>query len=742
MYFCIKVSLNMSKKGIVDFVRNHKQLVVIITAALLLELLSGTQYYYTHRMLERELEKRAETELRFKAVLIKSTLNASEDLLKSHKYDINLHLSKPDSMFEVTRRLVYGSRYVGGGFVAFVPYHFPSKGRLFEAYTRRDEEGPMMTQIASNKHDYTKRDYYRKALSIDKPFWSDPYMDQEGARGMVTSYVTTIHDRRDSIVAVAGIDVHLNWLDDTLNAHHIYPSSFILLLNEQGAIISKPRERGTQEANLINDSTVQRNKSRSGRSVVIRFNNDGRKGTIFYANMRGIPHWQIAVACYDDEVYETLYSLRLILMLLMLMAFSVLLYMIRSFVRTERNLHLADIEREKIGSELRIASRIQQAMIEISDKSYSIRDDLTLCGSLDPAKEVGGDFYCAFVRNEKLFFCIGDVSGKGVPSAIIMAVAHALFKSIAQKEDNPSHIMNALNTSGCQNNKTNIFTTMFVGVLDLPTGHLRYCNAGHEIPLIIKKEDGKCTISRLDVMPNLPIGLFDDFKYVMQKKAISHGTTLFLYTDGLTEARNLQHEQFGMSRLEELLTKLNTNDPQQLINGVKEAVEQFTEGAEQSDDLTILTFHYAPKEEEYLFTDDLTLQNDVREVAQLNSFVKGAMEQLGIEKPFARKLQLAVEEAVVNVIDYAYPAGKVGNINVKVTSNGHQLRFIITDEGIAFNPTEASQVDTTLSAEERPVGGLGILLVRELMDSVNYERVNGKNILTLCKEMENKKVIN
>jgi sigma-B regulation protein RsbU (phosphoserine phosphatase) len=323
-----------------------------------------------------------------------------------------------------------------------------------------------------------------------------------------------------------------------------------------------------------------------------------------------------------------------------------------------------------------------------------------------------------------------------------MAVAHALFRSIAQKEDNPSHIMNALNTSGCQNNKTNIFTTMFIGVLDLPTGHLRYCNAGHEIPLIIKKEDGNCTISKLDVVPNLPIGLFDDFKYVMQKEAISHGTTLFLYTDGLTEARNLQHEQFGMNRLEELLTRLNTNDPQQLINGVKEAVEQFTEGAEQSDDLTILTFRYAPKEEEYLFTDHLTLQNDVREVAQLNSFVKGAMEQLGIEKPFARKLQLAVEEAVVNVIDYAYPAGKVGNIDVKVTSNGHQLRFIITDEGIAFNPTEASQVDTTLSAEERPVGGLGILLVRELMDSVNYERVNGKNILTLCKEMENKKVIN
>lgn len=742
MYFCTKELLIMSRKGIADFVRGHKQLVVIITAALLLELLSAAQYYYTHSMLERELERRAESELTFKAVMIKSTLNAAEDLLKSHLWDIRRHLSKPDSMFAVTRRLVYGSRYVGGGFIAFVPNHFPSKGRLFEAYTRRDKDGPMMTQIASDKHDYTKRVYYHKAFSVDKSFWSDPYMDQEGAGGMVTSHVTTIHDKRDSIVAVAGIDVHLNWLGDTLNAHHIYPSSFILLLTENGSVISKPRDRGTQEAILINDSTVKRSKSRSGRSDIIRFSNDGRKGTIFHANMKGVPHWQIAVACYDDEVYGTLYSLRIMLLLLMFMAFAVLLYMIRSFVRTDRNLHRADLEREKIGSELRIASNIQQAMIATNDYSYSMRDDLTLCGFLDPAKEVGGDFYSAFVRNEKLFFCIGDVSGKGVPSAIIMAVAHALFRSIAQKEDNPSHIMNTLNTSACQNNKTNIFTTMFVGVLDLPTGHLRYCNAGHEIPLLISKEGGKCIINKLDVMPNLPIGLFDDFKYMMQKKAIGHDTTLFFYTDGVTEARSLQHEQFGMSRLEELLTRLNTNDPQQLIDGVKEAVRQFSEGAEQSDDLTMLTFRYAPKEEEYLFIDDLTLQNDVRQVAQLNSFVKGAMEQLGIEKPLARKLQLAVEEAVVNVIDYAYPAGKVGTINVKVTSNGHQLRFVITDKGIAFNPTEASQVDTTLSAEERPVGGLGILLVRELMDSVNYERIDGKNVLTLCKEMESKRVTN
>ena len=165
-------------------------------------------------------------------------------------------------------------------------------------------------------------------------------------------------------------------------------------------------------------------------------------------------------------------------------------------------------------------------------------------------------------------------------------------------------------------------------------------------------------------------------------------------------------------------------------------VQRFADGAEQSDDLTLLAIRYTPKEEKLILNESLTLHNDVKEVTTLSAFIKEVLARLEIGKPLAPKLRLALEEAVVNVMEYAYPTGTKGEVGIRVTSDGQQLKFIITDSGISFNPTEVATADTTLSAEERPVGGLGILLVRELMDSINYERTNGKNVLTLLKNVK------
>ena len=212
------------------------------------------------------------------------------------------------------------------------------------------------------------------------------------------------------------------------------------------------------------------------------------------------------------------------------------------------------------------------------------------------------------------------------------------------------------------------------------------------------------------------------------------GSTLFLYTDGLTEARNAQKEMYKKDRVEKVLAESNTSDPELIVEKIIEALNVFTKETEQSDDLTMLTFNYAPVEEALLLDEELTLQNDLKQVEQLNSFVKEMMGRLNIEKPLSRQLQLAVEEAVVNVMEYAYPTDKTGDVSVRMTSDGHRLKIIITDSGIPFNPTEAATADTTLSAEERPIGGLGIFLVRKLMDSINYERIDGKNVLTLRKD--------
>lgn len=493
--------------------------------------------------------------------------------------------------------------------------------------------------------------------------------------------------------------------------------------------------------NLINDSTVARHKSHSGLSTVIRFDSGEREGTIFYAPMRGKPHWLLAVVCYDDEVYAPLLRLRLWLFGLMLAAFTILLYVVWRFVRgeqimvlTNRQLEEKTQEQERMNTELHIANRIQQALLPQAEPSLQDANDVEVEGRLIPAKAVGGDLYNAFVRNGKLFFCIGDVSGKGVPAALIMSVTQTLFTHIASREDNPARIMEYMNETACRNNPQNIFVTLFIGVLDLLTGHLRYCNAGHDVPFCIHGQ----TAEQLKAVANIPIGLFDDYKYQMQETTMQPGSTLFLYTDGLTEGRDAKHGFFGYERVEVLMSHCADMSPKELVDTVIAEVEQFAGDTEQSDDLTLLAIRYTPSENTLVLDEQVTLHNDVKEVSRLSTFIKDVMTRLGIGKPLAPKLRLALEEAVVNVMEYAYPAGIQGDIDVRATYDGERLRFIISDSGIAFNPTETASADTTLTAEERPVGGLGILLMRELMDFINYERVEGRNILTLTKRISDK----
>ena len=361
----------------------------------------------------------------------------------------------------------------------------------------------------------------------------------------------------------------------------------------------------------------------------------------------------------------------------------------------------------------------------------ALRDDCNIVGSLDPAKMVGGDLYDHFIRDEKLFFCIGDVSGKGIPAALVMAVMHTLFRSISAHESNPARIMQALNETACQRNEQNMFVTMFIGVLDLPTGRLRYCNAGHDKPFVIGKET-----NQLPAKPHLPLGVMDNMVYTIQETVLQSGESLFLYTDGLTEAMNESHEQFGLKRVEKGLRDCIGKEPntsENLIRTMTNRVNGFVDGAEQSDDLTMLAIQYTPQEMPIIFSETLTLINKVSEITKLNAFVKSATAALNMETGLANQIKLAVEEAVTNVIDYAYPNDIEGNISVTIEADESRIRFILTDSGAEFDPTSVSKADTTLTVDERPIGGLGVFLVRNLMDSINYERVDGKNVLRMEK---------
>ena len=263
----------------------------------------------------------------------------------------------------------------------------------------------------------------------------------------------------------------------------------------------------------------------------------------------------------------------------------------RSLTRYVEELKSTTAQKASIESELKVAHNIQMSMLPKTFPPYPDREDIDIFGQLTPAKAVGGDLFDFYIRDEQLYFCIGDVSGKGVPASLFMAVTRSLFRNVSNHQSKPHLIMKALNDSLVESNEMNMFVTLFVGVLDLQTGLLRYCNAGHDAPLLIG-------LQRVDVLPcdsNLPIGVMADFDFSEQTILIDKYTTIFLFTDGLNEAENCHQEQFSDDRIMNVaqgLLGMGHHRPTQVVRHMTDAVHTFVGTAEQSDDLTMLAIQY------------------------------------------------------------------------------------------------------------------------------------------------------
>ena len=290
---------------------------------------------------------------------------------------------------------------------------------------------------------------------------------------------------------------------------------------------------------------------------------------------------------------------------------------------------------------------------------------------------------------------------------------------------------------GYWDNELGMFVTLFVGIIDLDTGHLTYCNAGHNPPLLISGDGNR--IGLLPVDSNVPAGIMEGWAYTPQDTTIDSGTTIFLYTDGLNEAEDVTHGQFGDKRMMETAQAACADgrpSPRTLVERMVEAVHAFVGEAEQSDDLTMMAIQYNPQAAaDGQRSHSITLPNDIDTVPQLPQFIDEVAEDAALDASLTMSLNLAIEEAVVNVMQYAYPEGTKGTVNIVATIADGVLSFVISDSGKPFDPTAAPPVDISLPVEDRPVGGLGIHLVRHLMDAVRYERRDGKNVLTLEKNL-------
>jgi len=718
-------------------VRNNLPLTLIIGAALLLELTSGVLYYSAQNIIHRTVEKLIEREMNAIYLCIRNKLAKVEVTVDNMAWVVADDLEDPDWMYSITQRLVENNPSILGCMVTFVPDYFPQKGHWFEPYAVRRADGTIETmQLGSAEHDYTKIAFYTEAMAKNGGNWCEPYYDKDGARAMVTTYSVPVHDDKGKTVGVVGADIALDWLEEVVEEGKFYKSTQRYIVTEKGHLLAGKDSKLFQRALQL----VKADEDKVSLETIIDEKGDERH--VYFHPVGGNTNWILVSIQNDREVFSKLGKIRANLLLPVLAGLILIGFIVWRTSRNLERLRKVNAEKDRIGGELRVASQIQQSMLPHSLIQHA---DVDIFGSLVPAREVGGDLYDYYIRDEKLFFCIGDVSGKGAPSAMVMGVMHSLFRAFSAHENNPARMMQAINEISCQGNESNIFVTMFIGVLDLPTGRLRYCDAGHDAPIVIEEsgdrsqETGVSSQERLvhvPVEPHLPVGVFDDVKYGVQEMQLEPDSTLFLYTDGLTEAKDSGRKQFGMNRVEEVLRGDCPIQPRELIETITRRVHQFVGDAEQSDDLTMLAIHYTPKHFESRLTETLLIKNDVHEVSKFSAFMKSVMEKMGVETSLARKLRLAVEEAVVNVIDYAYPAGQEGDIEVRMMFDGETLKTVIIDSGVAFDPTAKEKADTSLSIEDRQIGGLGILLVRELMDSINYERAEGQNFLTLIKKLK------
>ena len=396
------------------------------------------------------------------------------------------------------------------------------------------------------------------------------------------------------------------------------------------------------------------------------------------------------------------------------------------------------LQKERMEDELNIGREIQMDMIPLVFPPFPDRNEFSIFATLEPAREVGGDFYdFHFVDFDKLCVCIGDVSGKGVPSALFMAVTKTLIKSRSNDDDSIASILTHVNDELSHDNESSMFATIFAAILDLRTGELTYTNAGHNPPYV-KTHDGK--LIRLDQRHGPVVGALEGIVYEEDSLMLQSGDLLFLYTDGVTEAMDSKARFFSEARLSKQLSARNIKKPQAYVSKVINAVKKFAGEVEQADDITLLSLLFHGKSvQESSSKMRLVVKNQLSEISNVNNQFLTFAEKLEIPDEVTTKFQIVFDEVLNNIISYAYSDSKEHDIEIELELSGNSLIVTFTDDGMPFNPASVNSPDLNQSLQDRKAGGIGLHLIRNLVDDLSYQRGINKNVMTLMKKFENKK---
>ncbi len=616
--------------------------ILLITAVLFLSA-NGVVAVFSHTIIREEATRNATSQLKSTINSIETIMNGIEATVKTLEWAVYENRDDEEELYRITRECLKSNPDICGCAIAFEPGKSPTK-KEFAPYSCYREDGSIESKdLFTDVYDYKLSDWYMIPKLLDKKYWTDPYYDEGGAEMIMTTFSRPLYDENGEFYAILTADMDLRWLSDYILSIKPYTNAQTWLVASNGAFVVHQNPDYIMNCTIFTNPLIDGNAEQIDiiRKVMadgwgtetVELPSGGRSYMVFAPLKNG---WPIAILCPFRDVFRKTTQMSLILLSVTLLGLLILFVlcvvtirrltrplsdfsesaisiaggnfnnklpeigsrdemwklresfsaMQSSLVQRIEDLKNATAARERIDSELNIARNIQLSMLP---RGFGGTDDILIKAVMHPAKEVGGDLYDYFEKDGRLYFCIGDVSGKGVPASMIMAITRSAFRYVAGLLSEPHRIMKEINDSLAENNENNLFVTLFIGVLDLESGELKYCNGGHT-PMYLVRSDG--SVSTLEQEKNIAVGIFGGYEFKGQSVTVERGATMFMYTDGVTEAENTALELYGDERLGNALLGAGSNVPGCLVDTVISDMAGYAAGAEQNDDVTVLAIMY------------------------------------------------------------------------------------------------------------------------------------------------------
>lgn len=660
-------------------------------AALFLVISMAVQFVMSYRQAARNVQENIDLKTQIAHEKILFELYDAYDVVDQMKHFVADNVAQSDNILKGTRDLLkrYPSCYTVG--VSFPENFYPAKGKWFSPCSYRLNDSIISTVTGGTDFDYFQREWYKGALkSGNKGYWGKPYWSHVIDKTIFT-YSDNFVDNAGNPICVVNVDFSLEWMQQLLEQFKLIDEAVCVIYSSDGTVLtSSDNQTGYDTAHLNeNDWIVSRQ-------------------TFEWIDIEmviAVPQWLV----WKSILWRILWSL--VVLVLSILVVGVL---IRRMLRDQQEKARLETEKKVMDLELHIANGIQMGILR---HDFPQDDDMTMYADLLPMREVGGDLYDFSRQGDVLWFIIGDVSGKGIPATMFMSAAVNLFRSALGHQTSPKAIIEEMNAVLSDNNPTLTFVTAFIGRLHIPSGQLLFCNAAH-MPPMVKSSDN--SVRLINMIPNIPLGYEKTFKFVEEGCMLDMDEKLVLYTDGVTEARDTERKMMGEPKWLDIVSH---------DDDLLEAVKRYIGEAEPTDDITLMTIRKKSAAQPI----SVRVPNHIEQWPSLRRTLHEYGVCVGIEKHTLKKLEIALEEAVVNVISYSHATEmelKIQRSSLDVQRPA--LNVTLTDNGVPFDPT-SSECDTAKVIEERQIGGLGISLLRQITDELHYQRTDEKNQLTIIK---------